>query len=527
MATNNKRKTTSSSSRGRKKPAKKQAAPIRREVGACVCLVLALLTVLCCFRIDAAILNLLGSVFRGLIGAGFYILPFSFVMSFLILILHDGRPVSLRVTCTFLTAALVGSLVQLVGGSFDAPEGWEVVTALWDGGISGTAGGVLSGGLASLLAALISRIGAVIVVIVGMLLSLITSLNMTVASIVTAIKNRPRAEYAEPQREHKDTAQAIVDTVATHHIEHVQRAEQRRASRMSEFDLPVDDPPLPEETPKKSAKRSAPMRPDVFVENSRRQAKPSAAPAQEPEAAEAPAAAQAEPEVHTDYKSQFDALIADQPEPPAKMAEPEPEEEPAPAPIPNVIPMTQPRQMPPLIIDHFDAPRPEPQPAPAPEEPLPPLQVPEQPEKLKKADVQLEAAQIAQQITQQEPAKPEYQFPPVDLLKAGSGQAHDGTEEMRQNAERLSDTLQSFGIEAHIINVTRGPSVTRYELELQRGVKLSKVTNLADDIALALGASGVRIAAIPDKISVVGIEVPNRIVSVVMAREVIDTEKRT
>ena len=521
MATNNKRKTTSSSSRGRKKPAKKQAAPIRREVGACVCLVLALLTVLCCFRIDAAILNLLGSVFRGLIGAGFYILPFSFVMSFLILILHDGRPVALRVTCTFLTAALVGSLVQLVGGSFDAPEGWEVVTALWDGGISGTAGGVLSGGLASLLAALISRIGAVIVVIVGMLLSLITSLNMTVASIVTAIKNRPRAEYAEPQREHKDTAQAIVDTVATHHIEHVQRAEQRRASRMSEFDLPVDDPPLPEETPKKSAKRSAPMRPDVFVENSRRQAKPSAAPVQEPEAAEAPAAVQPEPEVHTDYKSQFDALIADQPEPPAKAAEPEPEEEPAP--IPNVIPMTQPRQMPPLIIDHFDAPRPEPQPAPAPEEPLPPLQAPEQPEKLKKADVQLEAAQIAQQITQQEPAKPEYQFPPVDLLKAGSGQAHDGTEEMRQNAERLSDTLQSFGIEAHIINVTRGPSVTRYELELQRGVKLSKVTNLADDIALALGASGVRIAAIPDKISVVGIEVPNRIVSVVMAREVIDS----
>ena len=521
MATNNKRKTTSSSSRGRKKPAKKQAAPIRREVGACVCLVLALLTVLCCFRIDAAILNLLGSVFRGLIGAGFYILPFSFVMSFLILILHDGRPVALRVTCTFLTAALVGSLVQLVGGSFDAPEGWEVVTALWDGGISGTAGGVLSGGLASLLAALISRIGAVIVVIVGMLLSLITSLNMTVASIVTAIRNRPRAEYAEPQREHKDTAQAIVDTVATHHIEHVQRAEQRRASRMSEFDLPVDDPPLPEETPKKSAKRSAPMRPDVFVENSRRQAKPSAAPAQEPEAAEAPAAAQAEPEVHTDYKSQFDALIADQPEPPAKAAEPEPEEEPAS--IQNVIPMTQPRQMPPLIIDHFDAPKPEPQPAPAPEEPLPPLQVPEQPEKLKKADVQLEAAQIAQQITQQEPAKPEYQFPPVDLLKAGSGQAHDGTEEMRQNAERLSDTLQSFGIEAHIINVTRGPSVTRYELELQRGVKLSKVTNLADDIALALGASGVRIAAIPDKISVVGIEVPNRIVSVVMAREVIDS----
>ena len=186
--------------------------------------------------------------------------------------------------------------------------------------------------------------------------------------------------------------------------------------------------------------------------------------------------------------------------------------------MPNVIPMELPHQMPPLVIDHFDAPKP----APA-AQPLPPVEIPEQPEKLKKADVQLEAAQIAQEIGQQEPQKPEYEFPPVSLLKAGSGQSHDGTEEMRQNAERLSDTLQSFGIAAHIINVTRGPSVTRYELELQRGVKLSKVTNLADDIALALGASGVRIAAIPDKISVVGIEVPNRIVSVVMAREVIDS----
>ncbi len=514
MASANKRKSTAS--RGRKKTAKKQAAPIRREIGAGVCAVLALLTILCCFRMNAAFLNLLTSLFRGLIGAGFYILPFSFIMSFLILILHDGRPVALRVTCTFLTAALIGSLVQLVGGKFAAEWDWSVISALWDGGIDGTAGGVLAGGLASLLEALISRVGAVAVVIIGMLLSLITSLNMTVSSIVTAIKNRPRAEYAEPQREHKDPAQVLVDTVANKHIEHVQRTEQRRASRMSEFDLPVDDPPLPEQSEKKGAgKKSAPMRPDVFVENSRRQAKAAeaapAVPPQEEQQAPSPAAPE-EQAIHTDYKSQFDALIAEQPEPPQ-------EEQP---PVSNVIPITLPHQMPPLVIDHFDAPKQEPKPAPA-AQPLPPVELPEQPEKLKKADVQLEAAQIAQEIGQQEPQKPEYEFPPVSLLKAGSGQSHDGTEEMRQNAERLSDTLQSFGIEAHIINVTRGPSVTRYELELQRGVKLSKVTNLADDIALALGASGVRIAAIPDKISVVGIEVPNRIVSVVMAREVIDS----
>ena len=263
------------------------------------------------------------------------------------------------------------------------------------------------------------------------------------------------------------------------------------------------------------------MRPDVFVENSRRQAKTPQQPAPEevPAVQEAPQAP-----VHTDYKSQFDALIAERPVQPEELKETAPEEPVQEAPAVNVIPMSRPKQMPPLVIEHYDAPKPASKPEPEPvEEELPPLQIPEQPETVKKEDVQLEAAQIAQEIGQQEPQKPEYQFPPVELLKAGSGQTHDGTEEMRQNAERLSDTLQSFGIEAHIINVTRGPSVTRYELELQRGVKLSKVTNLSDDIALALGASGVRIAAIPDKISVVGIEVPNRIVSVVMAREVIDS----
>ena len=156
------------------------------------------------------------------------------------------------------------------------------------------------------------------------------------------------------------------------------------------------------------------------------------------------------------------------------------------------------------------------------EEELAPLE-PAADDKIKKNDVRLEAAAIAQEIASA-PEPPAYQYPPVSLLKQGSGAAHDGTEEMRQNAERLSDTLSSpSASRPAIINVTRGPSVTRYELELSRGVKLSKVTNLADDIALALGASGVRIAAIPEKISVVGIEVPNRVVSTVLARDVIDS----
>ena len=134
------------------------------------------------------------------------------------------------------------------------------------------------------------------------------------------------------------------------------------------------------------------------------------------------------------------------------------------------------------------------------------------------------AQQVAAEIEQNKAAlKPVYCFPPIDLLKPPARNVADGTLEMKENSKRLNETLASFKIDAHIINVTRGPSVTRYEVELDKGVRLNKLTSCADDIALSLGASGVRIAAVPGRISVVGIEVPNRAVTNVNLREVIDS----
>ncbi len=145
-------------------------------------------------------------------------------------------------------------------------------------------------------------------------------------------------------------------------------------------------------------------------------------------------------------------------------------------------------------------------------------------EKLKKGEAAASAKEISLEIElSNQNVAPEYVFPPVSLLNFRSQGMVDATAEMRENTRRLADTLKSFGIEPHIVDVIRGPSVTRYELQLEQGVKLSKITNLADDIALSLGATGVRISAIPDKISVVGIEVPNKSVNVVYAREVIDS----
>lgn len=125
--------------------------------------------------------------------------------------------------------------------------------------------------------------------------------------------------------------------------------------------------------------------------------------------------------------------------------------------------------------------------------------------------------------TDEEPA-PEYKYPPIDLLNAPSrDNAGDIRSELTANAEKLVDTLRSFGVETRIINISRGPSVTRYELQPAAGVKISKITNLADDIALNLAAAGVRIEApIPNK-AAVGIEIPNKVRTSVGARELIES----
>lgn len=118
----------------------------------------------------------------------------------------------------------------------------------------------------------------------------------------------------------------------------------------------------------------------------------------------------------------------------------------------------------------------------------------------------------------------EYKLPSVDLLQKGVKKStKDISGELKENAEMLINTLHSFNVDATITDISRGPTVTRYELKPAAGIRISKITNLADDIALNLAATHVRIEApIPGK-AAVGIEVPNTIKNSVSMRELIDT----
>ncbi len=142
----------------------------------------------------------------------------------------------------------------------------------------------------------------------------------------------------------------------------------------------------------------------------------------------------------------------------------------------------------------------------------------------------LESGQNELVIPQTEIQKPMiYNYPSTDLLDSNKDDVNVKALKnvALEGAKKLEDTLKSFGVDARVINISRGPAVTRYEIQPSPGVKVSKIVNLSDDIALNLAAAGVRIEApIPGK-AAVGIEVPNKEMSAVLLRDIIEAREFT
>ena len=443
MANSSKKRKESQSSKH--VTAAKREQQNRREFTGILLILFAILAFLCCLPADAFLISSGAAVVGGLFGQmGRYILPLILIAIAITLFTSKDKPVRLRIFAMLTLIITISGVAHLCYEIFSGNDTPLAVKALWNGGKDWTSGGLIPGLLAEGFEAAITKFGGLLVFLILIILQLMTCFGITINSLITAIKNRPPMPNAEEEApaEEVNPAERIVNHVQNKRIE---RYERRHQQKMSDFDLPVDEPAAQKE--KRGRK----------------------------------------PRTQTE--------------------EPKPIED---KPMPLID--AEKKQ---VTIDEIELLPP----------PVPPVKPqPQEPEKLKKGEAAAEAAEISQEIEKKAEEKvPEYKFPAINLLDLRRQNTVDATSEMRENSKRLADALESFGIEPHIVDVIRGPSVTRYELELDRGVKLSKVTNLSDDLALALGASGVRISAIPDKISVVGIEVPNKSVNVVYAREVIDS----
>lgn len=410
------------------------------------------------FNDQGVLTKIIAGLIRGVLGDTGYIVAIPALLYLFIIHAFSGkRPVKMRTVCAISFVFIVAAIAHIIAGD----DSIKVVSQLY----YGTQGGVVSGLLAHYLCVIFNKSISYVLLFVCCLLTLLGSMQITIPSIVRAVRNRPRAEWEdeEEEKEPHDPAAMVVNHLANKRIAYLEN--QRLNAKLAE-----------EERARNRKKTDQERADDIMRQISDL----------------------SDPSVIEDVKESIlsHEMAAEQ----------------IPVTMPELVTdEAMPVNLPPEEIVQ--------------EEPKKPVKV-ERTRKVKVTpkDTEESAHQVAQEIANTEAlSKPQYCFPPIDLLKLPSGGAADGSAEMRENSRRLNETLASFKIEAHIINVTRGPSVTRYEVELEKGVRLSKLTTAADDIALSLGATGVRIAAIPGKISVVGIEVPNRAVTMVSLREVIDS----
>ncbi|MCI9551168.1 MAG: DNA translocase FtsK [Oscillospiraceae bacterium] len=483
-------------SKGRSRRSAPQKKPYRREVGGGVCFLLALFGAIGYFKTEeGAVIALFCDLLKGLCGYGFYLAPPMLLAAAVILVFHRGRPVRLRVAGAVCLPVFAGALLHLLLSRGEYQWGWELFGQLWTDGKAVACGGVASGTLAMAFRFAFTTVGAVAVLLLLTAAAALCALRLTPADVLDYLKQRreQRAEYDPddyPEPEERPRRPA--------------RAEPEPAARRKNaaIDIPVDDGPLLAQRPTTPVTT---VRKKSFFDKVAGVALPGQG--------DRPPSLEEEPPEYEDV-----AELRPMKEPP-RTPRPSPV-----APPPAMDDLVAPAAPTPIREEAPSAPA-------AQEDPVPPPVIREPaPQKRSKEE---EQAQVREEMAREieagmEQDSPAYRYPPVTLLnQGGGGNASAAEGELHANQQRLQDALQSFGVSARIVNVIRGPAVTRYELELDQGVKLNKITNLSGDIALALGASAVRVAPIPDKISTVGIEVPNRVVSPVCIRDVLGSRAFT
>ena len=477
------KKTTSSASAPRKttrggshSDRAKNAQSNNRVIAGIVCLLLALISALGYFHIEAILVEWIRTLIGGLTGWGFYLFPPCLFMVAYLLMHYRNTPLTGRIVALLLIPVLFGAMAQLLFSMTDlgAAGGLaSIISILFNDGRQLAYGGVISGLLAYGLEKIISIYGAFPVLLLAFIYFVLRSFNITISQIMEWANSKEQPVSIREKIENKrydqfdDDEGDFLPDEETHSQANPKIIQMPHLGK-GNIDIPLDD----EDD-------------DLFDYD-------------DVESVEEP--------FSIPKKRRVSNPANRRPEPVSQAAKAAPSR-PA-ASTENVKPMSVQEAEELAGVSGTE-----------------PAKTREQKPRMSREEMANETAAVAAQIEKQEQASAEYKFPPVDLLRPSPAAIGNGREEISMTKSRLEDTIQSFGISATISDVTRGPTVTRYDFELEQGIKLSKITNLSDDIALALGVSSVRIAPIPNRISTVGIEVPNRQNSAVYLRDIIDTPK--
>ena len=492
--------------RGRKPTQKAQARrrAKQRLTGGIVLAFIAVLVLLGLCGVKAVVIDFLCRLFSSLVGYGVWLVVPVLLLSAWLLVFRRQEPVAVRVACACSLPVTLGALLHLFLAKGTYALAAASFQALVADGQNMAAGGALSGIWAVAFTAWFSKVGAILFLLLATGLCVYGALHLSPVGIVSAFRDFRDSLYLRDDREDYDEYEEYddYDEYEEEPLPPPPPPVRRPAARRPVVDIELDDGPVTAATPAGGEKpKTPPSPPPVKEKKEGLLDKVARILSAEEEGESVPTQREAK-------ASAPSAVRQTSPFPP-------PVTEPA-APIPSVSSGPTPAAAPirphevKLEGEAF-------QPG---EEDLKDLSPSQRKEILRS-----QTAQVAKDIASgMETSHEEYQHPPLTLLQEG-GEGAPGAvqEELDSIQRRLTETIHSFGIDARVSGAVRGPSVTRYEVELDQGVRLNKLTNLSDDIALALGASGVRIAPVPGKVALVGIEVPNRQVTPVRIREVLSS----
>ncbi|MBC5687754.1 DNA translocase FtsK [Mediterraneibacter sp. NSJ-55] len=466
-------KSTKRKKSTKRRPGKTQEnTSLKEEIMILVSLAVCILLVISNFGFGGMAGEAVSSIMFGLFGYMAYVLPFALFACIAFVVLNKGNTRAyIKVTAGILLFILIAAFLELAVNKYHAD------TALLDyyhqAGAHKNAGGLTGGAVISLLCPLIGIAGAYVVIVI---LAIICIILITEKSLLTPLGNQGKKAYEGAKKKHEHTQVLRQERKEARSAQRAAKRSDKKVSGVS-FATTLTDENIQEEKEETLARQ-------------RKGKKKS------PELQELSAGLPAKEDTNTLEAPSFSS---------------EPHEEFYITRAESVPSVDKAEESGSLSNSSI-------------EENLPKMSRQKKTQQ-SAAQVQEQMQNVAQSIQAQEeePTK-HYAIPPLNLLKKGKKSSGDSDAHLRATAMKLEQTFQNFGVRVHVTNASCGPSVTRYELQPEQGVKVSKIVGLADDIKLNLAVADLRIEApIPGK-AAVGIEVPNSENTAVMLRDLLESD---
>lgn len=450
---------------------------IRNEIGLIVLFAVAIFLFVCNFGVAGVVGNTISNVMFGIFGLTAYVMPLALFLMIAFGMVNSGNSIAVRklVAGTFLVL-MVGVVCELFTGAPQAAESYQMKDIFLTCSEKHLGGGVIGGSIAFLLYRFLGLIGTVLVILVAVIISLVV---LTDKSFVSGVKTGGRKVYERSREDaayRRERARArreeMEEEKKRREEERRLREEEKENEKILRMDKKVTGVMM--DTSLADKKEESRTRDDIHEIN--------LTDFEEQMEHVTVIDSQKEEQAQTDYDSipihgAYDEIENSNDE------------------LEEITGMYEEDEQ-------------------------------EEDEKEKEKEIISPATSLPTAITiQKERPIKKYIFPPINKLVKGSGKAGDSSRELKETAQRLQQTLQTFGVRVSITDISQGPAVTRFELQPEQGVKVSKIVGLSDDIKLNLAATDIRIEApIPGK-AAIGIEVPNKENSMVALRDLIESRE--